>query len=58
MNIRTITTPRPTGRTNTAEGYTVTKVLIVYENIPESTDLFIVDANECEVKDLELSHGN
>lgn len=34
------------------------KVLIVYENIPESTDTFIVEANEAEVADLKLAHGN
>lgn len=34
------------------------KVLIVYENIPESTDMFIVEANERDLFDLKLSHGN
>lgn len=34
------------------------KVLIVFENIPETTDLFIVDANDEELNDLRLSHGN
>lgn len=34
------------------------KVLIVYENIPESTDTFIVEADEAEVRDLKLAHGN
>lgn len=34
------------------------KVLIVYENIPESTDTFVVEANEAEVADLKLAHGN
>lgn len=36
----------------------MTRVLIIYENIPESTDLFIVDANESELADLKLCHGN
>lgn len=34
------------------------KVLIVYESIPESTDLYIVDASESEVEFLKLCHGN
>jgi hypothetical protein len=34
------------------------KVLIVFENVPETTDLFIVEANEEDLKDLRLSHGN
>ncbi len=34
------------------------KVLMVYENVPESTEIYIFDANEDEVNDLKLSHGN
>lgn len=34
------------------------KVLIVYENIPESTDMFVVEANDNELCDLRLAHGN
>lgn len=34
------------------------KVLIIFENVPETTDLFIVDADENELNDLRLSHGN
>ncbi|MDR8480293.1 hypothetical protein ACUNE0_23290 [Serratia sp. IR-2025] len=36
----------------------MTKVLIIYESIPESTNLFIVAANESELADLKLCHGN
>lgn len=34
------------------------RVLIVYENIPESTDMFIVDAHGQELEDLRMAHGN
>lgn len=34
------------------------KVLMVYENVPESTDIYVFDANDDEVADLKLSHGN
>lgn len=34
------------------------KVLIIYENIPESTDIFVVDADDSEISDLNLCHRN
>lgn len=36
----------------------MTKVLIVQENIPESTDCFIVEANDNELELLKLCHGH
>lgn len=34
------------------------KVLIIYENIPYSTEMYIVDAEADDLKDLFLAHRN
>ena len=34
------------------------KVLLVYENVPESTDFYLVDADDADIADLTLAHGN
>lgn len=34
------------------------KVLIVYENVPESTDIYLVDIEEADWQWMKLTHGN
>jgi len=33
------------------------KVLVVYENVPESTDFYSMEVNDGELKKLRLCHG-
>lgn len=36
----------------------MTKVLIIYEIIPETTEFFLVDADDTEVSELKICHGH
>lgn len=35
-----------------------TKVLIVYETVPESTSMYLVEADDAALADLKLAHGH
>lgn len=35
------------------------KVLMIYENVPETTDAYLIDTtDEMQIQDLRLAHGN